>query len=377
MNNFSATLLKWYGHYKRELPWRDEQDPYKIWVSEIILQQTRISQGWNYYLRFIERFPSVADLAAAAEDEVLKQWQGLGYYSRARNLHTGAKQIAAQHDGKFPHLYHDVLKIKGVGEYTAAAIVSMAFNLPYPAIDGNAFRVLTRIFGIHTPIDTQAGKKEITVLANQLIDKKQAGMFNQAIMDFGSLQCVPSNPDCEQCCFAASCVAKQKNLQTVLPIKSQKTKIQTRYFYYLHIRNQGKTLIQKRENKDIWKGLYEFPLLESKEELPIDEILQSFSSKDMLKNCTWVLDAVSPVYKHQLSHQLIIAQFITLVVTQGSPTPPPPLLFISESELTNYPIARLTERFLNEQTAKINVGRGGMSTLFFFIIILKKMFGQA
>ena len=348
MNNFSAILLKWYSHYKRELPWRGERDPYKIWVSEIILQQTRIAQGWNYYLRFIERFPTVADLANASQDEVLKHWQGLGYYSRARNLHTGAKYIVNQHDGKFPRRYEDILKIKGVGEYTAAAIASMAYLLPYPTVDGNAFRVLTRIFGIHTPIDTNAGKKEITDLANKLIDKKQASSFNQAIMDFGALQCTPASPNCCACCFEFLCVAKQNNLQSVLPIKSQKTKIRTRYFYYLHIHYQKKTIIQKREKNDIWKSLYEFPLIENDKELSIEEVLSDIFLKEMLKNCTYTVAAVSSSYKHQLSHQLIIAQFITLVVTKGKLIATPPLLFIPKSEIDKYPVARLTERFLEK-----------------------------
>ena len=347
MNNFSVTLLTWYSHYKRELPWRDEKDPYKIWVSEIILQQTRIAQGWDYYLRFVERFPTVMALANAAEDDVLKQWQGLGYYSRARNLHAGAKHIADVHQGKFPRQYEDILKIKGVGEYTAAAIASFAFNLPFPAVDGNVFRVLTRIFGIHTPIDTNTGKKEITVLANQLIDKKQAGVFNQAIMDFGSLQCTPANPDCVSCCFSVSCVAKQQNLQSFLPIKSQKTKTRTRYFYYLHLRNHGKTMIQKREKQDIWKGLYEFPLIESERELQLDDILSDVFLKKMLTNTSCTVEAVSTLYKHQLSHQLIVAQFITLVVVKGDIDIEPPLLFIPETEINKYPVARLTERFLN------------------------------
>jgi len=347
MNNFSTTLLKWYSHYKRELPWREENDPYKIWVSEIILQQTRIVQGWDYYLRFVERFPTVADLANAAEDEVLKYWQGLGYYSRARNLHTGAKHIVNQHNGNFPRQYEDILKIKGVGEYTAAAIASFAFNLPYPVVDGNVFRVLTRIFGIHTPIDTNTGKKEVTTLANKLIDKEKTGIFNQAIMDFGALQCTPANPNCEACCFAVFCVAKQKNLQSILPIKSQKIKMRTRYFYYLRIRNQGNTIIQKREKKDIWKGLYEFPLIESEKELSIDEILSDVFLKKMLKKCTYTVETVSPTYKHQLTHQLIVAQFVTLAVTKGNFVIDTPLLSVSETEISKYPVSRLTERFLN------------------------------
>ena len=346
MNNFSTTILEWYSHYKRELPWRGENDPYKIWVSEIILQQTRIVQGWNYYLRFIERFPSVADLANASEDEVLKYWQGLGYYSRARNLHAGAKYLAEHHKSTFPCQYEDILKIKGVGEYTAAAIASFAFNLPYPAIDGNAFRVLTRIFGIHTPIDTLTGKKEITILANKLIDKKQAGIFNQAVMDFGALQCTPLNPNCEDCCFALFCVAQQKNLQSVLPVKSLKIKIKTRYFYYLYIQNKEKTIIQKREKKDIWKGLYEFPLIESEKELSIDEILIHAVLKKILKNCTWTLVSASSLYKQQLTHQLIIAQFFTIILTKGDWVVKAPLCSIPASEIDSFPTARLMERFI-------------------------------
>jgi A/G-specific adenine glycosylase len=346
MNNFSSTLLKWYGHYKRELPWRGEKDPYKIWVSEIILQQTRIAQGWNYYLRFIERFPTVSDLANALEDEVLKYWQGLGYYSRARNLYTGAKYIVNEHNSKFPHQYEDILKIKGIGEYTAAAIASMAFNLPYPAVDGNVFRILTRIFEIYTPIDSYTGKNEIINLANKLLDKKQAGIFNQAIMDFGALQCTPANPNCELCCFGVLCKAKQKNLQSILPIKSQKTKIRTRYFYYLYIRNCGKTIIQKRKEKDIWKGLYEFPLIESEKEMSIDEILSNGFLKKTLKNCLWKVESVSSLHKHQLSHQLIIARFISIVITKENFVINTPLLSVSELEIEKYPVSRLMERFL-------------------------------
>jgi A/G-specific adenine glycosylase len=346
MKHFSKTLLRWYGHYKRELPWRGETNPYKIWISEIILQQTRIAQGWDYYLRFIDRFPTVADLAASSEDEVLKYWQGLGYYSRARNLHTGAQYIVNEHKGIFPDVYKDILKIKGVGEYTASAIASIAFNLPYAAIDGNAFRVLTRIFGINTPIDTSLGKKEITLLANQLMDTKQAGLFNQALMDFGSLQCLPAHPDCDRCCFALDCVAKQQFLQDVLPLKSQKPKVRTRYFYYFQIYRQTEILIRKRGEKDIWKGLYEFPMFESEIELSEDEILSNSFLRGILEGCTWTLKAISSPYKHQLTHQLIIAKFITLTITVGKLHTYQSMLRIPKCEIDNYPVARLMERFL-------------------------------
>ena len=346
MKNFSKILLNWYQHNKRELPWRDEQDPYKIWVSEIILQQTRIAQGWNYYLRFVERFPSIAHLAAASEDEVLKYWQGLGYYSRARNLHAGAKYILKTHEGVFPDNHADMLKIKGVGEYTAAAIASFAFQLPFPAVDGNVFRVLSRIFGIDTPIDTAGGKKEILQLAMQLMDSKQPGIFNQALMDFGSLQCTPTLPNCEDCCFAFSCIAKKQDLTALLPVKSQKTTIKTRYFYYLHLIDNKKTYIRRRSANDIWQGLYEFPLIESEKSLSQEEILSHSYTLDVLKNCQWMIENSSPVYKHQLSHQTIFGQCIVIKISKGIPLVGENILPISTKDLSLYPVSRLMERLI-------------------------------
>ena len=344
MKNFSRILYTWYQQNKRELPWRDEQDPYKIWVSEIILQQTRITQGWNYYLRFVERFPTISHLAEASEDEVLKYWQGLGYYSRARNLHAGAKYILKTHNGIFPDNYADILKIKGVGEYTAAAIASFAFQLPFPAVDGNVFRVLTRIFGIDTPIDTTAGKKEIVQLATKLIDTKQPGLFNQALMDFGSLQCTPSSPNCEDCCFAFSCMAKKQNLSALLPVKSQKTSIKTRYFYYLHLIKNKKTCICRRSAKDIWQGLYEFPLIENEKELTQDEILNHPFTLSMLKNCQWRVEHISPVHKHQLSHQTIFGQCIVIKIDKGILFFGENVLLVAEKDLSRYPVSRLMEK---------------------------------
>ncbi|MDR0368098.1 MAG: A/G-specific adenine glycosylase [Bacteroidales bacterium] len=346
VDNFSTILLQWYEKHKRELPWRGEKTPYKIWISEIILQQTRVAQGWDYYVRFVERFPSVSELALASQDEVLKYWQGLGYYSRARNLHAGAKYIMEKHHGIFPQKHADILRIKGVGEYTAAAIASLAFGLPYPAVDGNVFRVLTRIFGIETPVDTSKGKKEITALANRLIDKKRAGTFNQAIMDFGSLQCVPSNPDCEKCCFAAICYAKANNRQAALPFKRQKTTVRNRYFYYFFIQDNGDTFLQKRTEKDIWQGLYEFPLIESDTEL-LEEAV--FSQPLFLKwtdKCQWRIEAISSVYKHQLSHQLIVAKFFTLSVRTGTLSLDKNSISLPLNTLSDYPVSRLIEKFL-------------------------------
>jgi A/G-specific adenine glycosylase len=350
MKGFSTILLKWYDVHKKELPWRGEKDPYKIWISEIILQQTRIVQGWNYYLRFVERFPSVECLASASQDEVLKQWQGLGYYSRARNLHAGAQYIMEQCGGVFPQTYDAILKIKGVGEYTAAAIASLGFGLPFAAVDGNVFRVLTRIFGIDTPIDTSKGKKEITDLANQLLDKKQAGTFNQAMMDFGSLQCVPSNPDCENCYFGAICLAKAENKQAVLPIKSQKLKIRNRYFYYLFIRNQQQTFLQKRTKKDIWQGLYEFPLIESDVELEEDVVFSHPYFVQLFGKYSWQVDSISTVYRHQLSHQLIMAKFFTLSIPDEDAFFDANMTVLPLQEIDHYPVSRLTDKFLMENT---------------------------
>ncbi|MCL2131208.1 MAG: A/G-specific adenine glycosylase [Lentimicrobiaceae bacterium] len=348
MKKFSQTLFGWYRQNKRELPWRDEQDPYKIWVSEIILQQTRIAQGWDYYLRFVERFPSVSHLATASEDEVLKYWQGLGYYSRARNLHAGAKYIMETHKGVFPDNQADILKIKGVGDYTAAAISSFAFQLPFPAIDGNVFRVLTRIFGIATPIDTAAGKKEITKLATQLIDSERPGTFNQALMDFGALQCTPALPKCEDCCFAFSCVAKKQNLTASLPVKSLKISIKTRYFYYLRILEKEKTYICKRSAKDIWQGLYEFPLIESGENLSQEEVLSHSYTVGLLKNCQWTIEQISPVHKHQLTHQTIIGQCFTIKIRKGSPLVEDNIFSIAEKDFPLYPVSRLMERLISQ-----------------------------
>ena len=346
MRNFSKILLDWYRQNKRELPWRDEQDPYKIWISEIILQQTRIAQGWDYYLRFVERFPGVSQLADASEDEVLKYWQGLGYYSRARNLHAGAKYIMAFHKGVFPDNHADILKIKGVGEYTAAAIASFAFRLPFPAVDGNLFRVLSRIFGISTPIDTATGKKEITALATQLIDAENPGAFNQALMDFGALQCTPSLPKCKDCCFSFSCIAKKQDLTALLPVKSQKTRIKIRYFYYLHLIEGDKTCISRRSTKDIWQGLYEFPLIESEKALSQEEILGHPCTVDMLKDCQWAVASVSPMYKHQLSHQTIFGQSTVIQINNGKLPVKKNMLFVSTKDLPLYPVSRLMERFL-------------------------------
>ena len=261
-SHFSNKLIAWYLENKRSMPWRTTTDPYRIWLSEIILQQTRVEQGLPYYLKFIKTFPNVHALAKAEEELVLKLWQGLGYYSRARNLHACAKYIVTELDGKFPETYASLLKLKGVGDYTASAIGSISFNLPTAVVDGNVYRVLSRIYGIKTPINSSAGTKEFKALAQELIDPQRPADFNQAIMEYGAIQCKPKNPNCLHCIFNNHCVALQKNSIQELPVKINKTKIRKRYFHYLVLRSpQGSTVLKQRTQKGIWQGLYEFPLI--------------------------------------------------------------------------------------------------------------------
>ena len=261
--HFFNTLTEWYLENKRALPWRGEKDPYKIWISEIILQQTRVKQGWDYYLRFIEIFPTIEVLAVASQEKVLKVWQGLGYYSRARNLHEAAKQIMEKHKGKFPENYEAIRKLKGVGDYTAAAVGSIAFGLHYPAVDGNLFRIICRLFGIFDDIMLPATKKTVAEKCLQLMKDAPSGEFNEAMMDFGALQCVPQNPDCEKCPFQNRCYAFAHNAIDALPAKSKRIKLKERHLHYIFYRLPQGTIIKKRTENDIWKGLYELPLIES------------------------------------------------------------------------------------------------------------------
>lgn len=314
--SFSNNLIAWYLQNKRDMPWRNTKDPYKIWLSEIILQQTRVAQGLPYYLRFIEKYPTVQRLAAASQEEVLKLWQGLGYYSRGRNLHSSAQMIVTDYGGKFPTTYAEIKKLKGVGDYTASAIASISFNEPTAVVDGNVYRVLSRVYGIDTPINSTEGIKEFKTLAQSLIDPKQPATFNQAIMEFGAIQCKPQNPYCLHCVFQRDCVALQTNKVTALPVKIKKLKVRTRYLNYLVFRSvHGKTIIKKREGKGIWQGLYEFPFEETdkiiasgKVEARFRENLKSLVIARDLK----ILDITKyndvPVV-HKLSHQHLYATF--------------------------------------------------------------------
>ncbi|HTE33409.1 MAG TPA: A/G-specific adenine glycosylase, partial [Chryseolinea sp.] len=271
---FSDKVVEWYESNKRDLPWRETRDPYKIWLSEVILQQTRVNQGLPYYLRFIEKFPNVKSLANASEQEVLRQWQGLGYYTRARNLHKCAQQVVAQHESKFPDSFESLKKLAGIGEYTAAAIASIAFKQNVAVVDGNVFRVLSRIFGLSDEINSPQGRKLFKALANDLIDNRHPDLHNQAMMEFGALYCTPKNPACTLCIFAVGCFAAQKNMQHALPVKAGLKAPRKRYFYYLVVKKGRTLLMNKRGSRDIWNGMYDFCLTEKEKPLPLKALVQ-------------------------------------------------------------------------------------------------------
>ena len=308
--NFSKSLIHWYLQNKRDLPWRNNTNPYTIWLSEIMLQQTRVAQGLPYFLRFTEVFPTVFDLANADEEEVLKLWQGLGYYSRARNLHKTAKQIAFEFNGEFPKNYSGLLLLKGIGEYTAAAIASFSYNETVAVVDGNVFRVLSRYFDVETDIASSGAKNEFTQLAAALIPKGQANIFNQAIMEFGALQCVPKNPDCGICVFNDSCLALQKKKVNQLPIKSKKLKVTNRYFNFLVFSDENEnTIISKRTQKGIWHNLYEFPLIETISTEADETIIALIQNQAFIENEIEEIELYSETIRHKLSHQHLHIKF--------------------------------------------------------------------
>lgn len=345
---FSNKILKWYNTEKRELPWREISNPYHIWISEVILQQTRIDQGINYYLRFIENFPSLESLATTEVDNVLKLWQGLGYYSRARNLHFASQQILRNFNGTFPETADELKKIKGIGDYTSAAIASIAFNEPVPAIDGNVYRVLSRIFGIEDPIDTGKGKKTFRALADQLIDKKHPGDFNQAVMEFGALHCKPRQPLCEECIFLNDCVAYSKQMIQKLPVKSKKTKVRNRYFYYLYIEQGNFIYFKKRTEKDIWNNLFDFPLVETSHQMNFEKITASKDWQSIFNDLPIEISAISDEVIHLLSHQRIHARFIhiQLISEKNLPTN---FLKIDKRNIFDLAVPKIIENYLNSK----------------------------
>lgn len=334
---FTTTLLDWFALNGRDLPWRHTHDPYAIWLSEIILQQTRIQQGMDYWLRFMQRWPQVEDLAAATEDEVLRMWQGLGYYSRARNLHTAAQQIVA--NGKFPDTVDSIKKLKGVGDYTAAAIGSIAFGLPAAVVDGNVYRVLARHYGIDTPINTTQGKKLFTELAQSLLPTDKPAEFNQAMMDFGAIQCTPVSPKCDICPLQETCEALRTGRISELPVKERKLKIQTVHLTYIYIRYNGKTAIRKRPAGGIWQGLWEpyappSPISEGK----ANQTNNTHVPFGDFKGAVLLRKDV----KHVLTHRILLADFYLLEV-QEPPTLPDEYIWVDESDLDRYAFPRLIQ----------------------------------
>ena len=353
---FRNELLNWYDRSeKRFLPWKLDHDAYSIWLSEIILQQTRVEQGTPYYLKFKDNFPAISDLANASEDHVLKLWEGLGYYSRAKNLHQTAKFIHEKLGGQFPDCFEDLRKLKGIGDYTAAAIASFAYNKAHAVLDGNVFRVLSRFFNIETAIDSTTGKKEFNHLANNLIDRERASDYNQAIMDFGATVCKPASPDCKNCPLNHHCLALELNKINNLPIKSKKLIKKDRYFYYFVWKNsKNQSVIKKRSEKDIWKGLYDFPMIETSEPFRSDEeLVNTFSKKyfdnNFSINFKFPKIKTSSTYKQLLTHQKILAIFVEIKDEI-------PELFQNNMEyqlidlkkITNFAFPRLINHFLDE-----------------------------
>ena len=340
--SFSGKLLRWHKKNGRTFPWKETNDVYKIWLSEIILQQTRVEQGLPYYLKFIELFPTVQHLSAASEEKVMKAWQGLGYYSRARNLHLASKYIANELNGVFPNNYEGWLKVKGVGAYTAAAISSFAFNLPHAVVDGNVYRALSRYFGIKTPIDSSGGKKIFSSLANELLDKKNAAAFNQAIMDFGATLCKPVSPDCDRCPFNTDCISLKKNLIDFLPVKEKKTKITERFFHFFIVKTAKGFLFEKRNGNDIWKGLNQFPVIEREKFLSDSELKKTPEYKNIFTENKISLTR-SKEFHQLLTHQIIRARFYQTEISTYSGNK---FLVVSKSQLMNRAVPKLIDQYL-------------------------------
>ena len=349
MTEIQETLARWYETHKRELPWRSDPTPYHVWLSEIILQQTRVNQGYDYFMRFVERWPSLADLAQASEEEVLKMWQGLGYYSRARNLHKCARQVMELYGGEFPSDFERLKKLQGIGNYTAAAIASIAFGQPHAVVDGNVYRVLSRLYDIDTPINNEKGVKLFAELAASLLDREHPAIHNQAMMEFGALQCVPKNPDCLQCPLQSQCLAFAHGTVNERPQKEKKLKIKTRYFNYLVIKTpNGGIYLRKREGNDIWRNLYDFPCIESEQPLTTEEILNHEDFKNLTLDRSFVVGKISPQYTHKLTHQTIIATFIEIKISGILPKSQKNVILLAlENELGTFPVPKLIDNYLN------------------------------
>ena len=347
-NFISETLINWYAANHRDLPWRHHPSPYQVWISEVILQQTRVNQGLDYYLRFVGKWPTVTDLAQASEEEVLKMWQGLGYYSRARNLHQCARQVVEQYNGIFPSDFEKLKQLKGVGNYTAAAIASIAFGLPHAVVDGNVYRVLSRLFDIDTPININEGQKLFARLADELLNREQPGLHNQAVMEFGALHCPPKNPNCLLCPLQAHCLAFAHQTVMQRPLKLAKAKVRTVYLNYLIFRLEEKIYLHKRSANGIWKNLYDFPCIESLQSMDVEAVLNSEEFTQLVKNNLFTLIKISPLFTHKLTHRTLIAQFIEIKLSQELSSIETKDIFLTpEKDLGRYPIPRLIDLYLN------------------------------
>ncbi len=340
---FSKHLIQWYLQNKRDLPWRENSHPYRVWLSEIMLQQTRVAQGMPYFFKFTEAFPTVNDLADAPEEQVLKLWQGLGYYSRARNLHATAKHIAYELNGEFPHSYKELLKLKGVGDYTAAAIASICYGEPVPVVDGNVYRVLSRYFGIETDISSSSAKAEFRAVAAQHLPQGKASEFNQAMMEFGALQCVPKNPDCSACVLNADCVAYNTGKVNSLPVKLKKTKVTNRYFNYIVVNDAvGNSIVNKRSGKGIWHNLYEFPLIETETAVPEAQMSEMINGYTELGFQPQKVTLLVDTFIHKLSHQHLHIRFweaVTNTVVEGA---------MERNAIKQYPFPVVVHNFIDK-----------------------------
>ena len=356
--HFVKSLLHWFENNHRPMPWKGEKNPYYIWLSEIILQQTRVEQGLPYFLKFKEKFPTIKDLADASQDEVMRLWQGLGYYSRAKNLHLTAKHIAYDLNGEFPNTYEDILRLKGVGAYTAAAIAAFAYDLPYAVVDGNVYRVLSRYFGIETPIDSTEGKKEFATLANDLIPKNRPADFNQAMMDFGATHCTPRTPNCSTCLMQPNCIGFDTQKNETLPIKSKKIKKTERFFNYLIINCNGFVYLRKRTEKDIWQNLYEFPMIETEKLVDVLALQQSPFWQNLLGNEADKMPNISKTYKQILTHQRVWAVFYELelnldlnekLIQENN------LIRVEKSNLTKFAFPKIIDLFLKNKILSLKL----------------------
>ena len=349
---FSKKIVEWYSVYHRDLPWRNTQDPYKIWLSEIILQQTRVVQGLPYFQKFIQKYPTVTSLAKAKEQEVLRLWQGLGYYTRARNLHKCAKKVVTDFEGNFPQTWEELRTLPGIGNYTAAAIASFSFHQPVAVVDGNVYRVLSRIFGIEQDITSPAGRRFFAGLANQLVLINDPATYNQAIMEFGATHCLPKNPKCDWCDFSTRCFAFQHQQQMLFPVKLKRQKITKRYFYYFLLRRGGRMMMVERKGKDIWRGLYDFLLHEEGRSVAPNKVIEKlFAFKQGSKRT--VLYNVSKAYTHILTHQVIHAYFTEVDWPSGNVLPKlllsPEAKWFSVKQIENAPKSRLITRYLSDR----------------------------